>query len=180
MPLSLIEKGFLKKYSSREWNSRAEFSFHFHRRAIESILTWNITNCHGSSWPRTGRLYSGWLKPTKTSQVPSTEHQWHQWSETSAQSPEDTNRQHPPRHSLFSSTFSCPAIEEKVSIANMEQLHSEDLQHSTIKTDHLFCVEWQMNEPWKTLHHYSKFDREINTSRETVRQVVNKPTLWAI
>ena len=37
----------------------------------------------------------------RTSLVPSTEHQWHQWSEMSAQILKDTKRQHPPRHSVF-------------------------------------------------------------------------------
>ena len=32
--------------------------------------------------------------------MPSTEHQLHQWSETSAQSPKDTKRQHPPKQSV--------------------------------------------------------------------------------
>lgn len=59
---------------------------------------------------------------------PSTEHQWYQLSEV-----KDTKRQHPPSHSLFSSTFSCPAREAEVSIANMEKFHAADLQQSTIK-----------------------------------------------
>ena len=73
----------------------------FYRGAIEIILTGNFTNWHSSLWPRTGRLYSRWLKPPRTSLVPSAEHQRHWWIETSAQSTKETKRQHPPSHSLF-------------------------------------------------------------------------------
>ena len=51
------------------------------RGPIESILTGNITNWNGSSKPRRGRLYRWQLKPPRAPLVPSTDHQWHQWSE---------------------------------------------------------------------------------------------------
>ena len=54
----------------------------FYRGEIESILTQWITNWHG--WWTT-LLYQ------------STEHQCHRWSEVSAQSSKDTQRQHPPQ-----------------------------------------------------------------------------------
>ena len=57
-------------------------------------LVWFITAQDRKSLQRV-------IKTTGTSLVPSTEHQWHQWSETSVQSPKDTKRQHPPSHSLF-------------------------------------------------------------------------------
>ena len=51
----------------------------FHQGAVESILTGNMTKWHGSSRPRTGSLYNAWLKPPRTSLVPSTEHQWQRY-----------------------------------------------------------------------------------------------------
>ena len=47
--------------------------------------------------PRTGGIISGWVKPPRTSLVPSTEQQSHRWGEISTQSPKDIKRQHPPR-----------------------------------------------------------------------------------
>ena len=47
--------------------------------------------------PRTGGISSGWVKPPRTSLVPSTEQQSHRWGEISTQSPKDIKRQHPPR-----------------------------------------------------------------------------------
>ncbi len=59
--------------------------------------------------PGTGRLCSGSIKLTTTSLVPSTEHQWHWWHETSAQSPKKTKR---PQHAATVCLHCCCHLEE--------------------------------------------------------------------
>ena len=47
----------------RKAKSQSQILVRFYRGTIENILIGNITNWHGSSRPRTGRLCSGLLKP---------------------------------------------------------------------------------------------------------------------
>ena len=51
-----------QKCSTAYRELRGKILVNFYWGAIESILTGNITNWHGSSLPRTGRLYSRWLE----------------------------------------------------------------------------------------------------------------------
>ena len=72
-PRSKMQKGITSLFKKAQkrlyilW--RDNILVNLYRGATESILTGNITHWHGSSKPRTGRLYSGWFKPL--------EHHWY-------------------------------------------------------------------------------------------------------
>ena len=75
LPLDFLTSRTLKGSKLRKVQFWRQVLISFYRGAIESIMTGKIMNWHGSSWPRTGRLYSGWLKLPRTSPIPTTEHQ---------------------------------------------------------------------------------------------------------
>ena len=69
-------------------------NYNFYSEAIESILTGNISNWHGSSRPRTDLNHQNFTGTIYRASVTSME--WDVCTE-----PKDTKREHPPRHSVF-------------------------------------------------------------------------------
>ena len=80
----------------REAEFWSKILVNFSRGATESILTGNITNCHNSSWSRTGRLYSTQNITGTIDRASVTSVKWDVCTEH-----KDTKSQQPPSDSLF-------------------------------------------------------------------------------